>query len=141
MSCLVSARVRRRRRPRAVAVGHPAGRDHPAAEWPGVASLSIKELDRKPSSCPFLFTWNGKRFEFVTDFMGGGEMGDWEGPASAISRIPVEYVRIRGDQLKPRDGRFEFRVTNELEETLFVDRFGCWRWRTRATSRSFPTKA
>ncbi|HSE97075.1 MAG TPA: hypothetical protein VLD57_02320, partial [Blastocatellia bacterium] len=33
-----------------------------------------------------------------------------------------EYVRIRGDQLKPRDGRYEIRVTNELEEALFVDR-------------------
>ena len=31
-------------------------------------------------------------------------------------------MRIRGDQLKPRDGRYELRVTNELEEALFVDR-------------------
>ena len=35
---------------------------------------------------------------------------------------PDEYVRIRGDQLRPRDGRYELRVTNELEEALFVDR-------------------
>ena len=31
-------------------------------------------------------------------------------------------MRIRGDQLQPRDGRYELRVTNELEEALFVDR-------------------
>ena len=31
-------------------------------------------------------------------------------------------MRIRGDQLKPRDGRYELRVTNELEEAMFVDR-------------------
>ena len=42
--------------------------------------MTVTELDRKPSSCPFLFTWNGTRFEFVTDFMGGGEMGDWVAP-------------------------------------------------------------
>src|SRR6185369_5646432 len=36
---------------------------------------------------------------------------------------PVEYVRIRGDQLKERNGRYELRVTNELEEALFVDQF------------------
>ncbi|MEJ7711842.1 MAG: hypothetical protein WKF84_18725 [Pyrinomonadaceae bacterium] len=49
-------------------------------------SLNVIEVDRKPSSCPFLYTWNGERFEFVTDFMGGGEMGAWLGPESGIIR-------------------------------------------------------
>jgi hypothetical protein len=90
----------------------------------GVApgALKVEELDRKPSSCPFLYTWNGERFEFVTDFMGGGEMGDWLAPGVYNTPDPDEYVRIRGDQLKERDGRYELRVTNELEEALFVDR-------------------
>ena len=84
--------------------------------------LPITELDRKPSSCPFLYTWNGTRFEFVTDFMGGGELGYWLGPGEWEQPDPDEYVRIRGDQLQARDGRYELRVTNELEETMFVDR-------------------
>jgi tetratricopeptide (TPR) repeat protein len=84
--------------------------------------LAIRELDRKPSSCPYLFTWNGERFEFVTDFLGGGEMGYLHSPGVFNVPDPVEYVRIRADQLKPRDDRFEIRVTNELEEALFVDR-------------------
>jgi tetratricopeptide (TPR) repeat protein len=85
-------------------------------------ALKVTELDRKPSSCPFLYTWNGSRFEFVTDFMGGGEMGDWVAPGVFNTPDPDEYVRIRGDQLKPLDGRYELRVTNELEEVLYVDR-------------------
>ncbi|HYG81272.1 MAG TPA: hypothetical protein VD861_12830, partial [Pyrinomonadaceae bacterium] len=85
-------------------------------------TLPVNELDRKPSSCPYLYAWNGERFEFVTDFMGGGEMGYWEAPGHYNTPDPVEYVRIRGDQLKERDGRFELRVTNELEEVLYVDR-------------------
>jgi Tfp pilus assembly protein PilF len=85
-------------------------------------SLAFTELDRKPSSCPYLYTWNGENFEFVTDFMGGGEMGYLHAPGVRSVPDPVEYVRIRGDQLKPRDGRYELRVTNELEEALFVDR-------------------
>ena len=85
-------------------------------------SITVTELDRKPSSCPFLFTWNGTRFEFVTDFMGGGEMGGWAGPAAWNQPDPDEYVRIDGDRLQPRDGRYELRITNELEEALFVDR-------------------
>ena len=83
----------------------------------------VTELDRKPSSCPFLFTWNGTRFEFVTDFMGGGEMGYWEAPGAWNTPDPDEYVRISRRSAAPaKDGRYELRVTNELEEALFVDR-------------------
>jgi hypothetical protein len=92
------------------------------ASRPAGAVFLIKELDRKPSSCPFLYAWNGSRFEFVTDFMGGGEMGYWEGPGLFNHPDPDEYVRIRADQLRARDGRYELRVTNELEEALFLDR-------------------
>jgi cytochrome c-type biogenesis protein CcmH/NrfG len=88
-----------------------------------LATLAVTELDRKPSSCPYLYTWNGERFEFLTDFMGGGEMGYLEEPGRHNTPDPVEYVRIRGDQLKERAGRFELRVTNELEEALFADQF------------------
>jgi hypothetical protein len=86
------------------------------------AALTVKELDRKPSSCPYLYAWNGRAFAFITDFMGGGEMGYWEGPGEYNHPDPDEYVRLSDDQLRPRDGRLELRVTNELEEALFVDR-------------------
>ena len=86
------------------------------------AVLPVTELDKKPSSCPYLYTWNGERFEFVTDFMGGGEMGYQESPGHFNTPDPDEYVRIRGDQLKERNGRYEIRMTNELEEVLYVDR-------------------
>jgi Flp pilus assembly protein TadD len=93
-----------------------------SASRPSVVAFLIKELDRKPSSCPFLYAWNGNRFEFVTDFLGGGEMGYWHGPGHYNVPDPDEYVRIREDQLRPRDGRYELRVTNELEEAVFLDR-------------------
>jgi Flp pilus assembly protein TadD len=135
----------KREKPDAVRVLWPAGIVQAETEFtarPGIAnliSLKIIELDRKPSSCPYLYTWNGERFEFVTDFMGGGEMGYLEEPGVSEFRQvgiatgsrrapryntpdPDEYVRIRGDQLKERDGRYELRVTNELEESMFVDR-------------------
>lgn len=86
------------------------------------AVVTVVELNRKPSSCPFLYTWNGSRFEFVTDFMGGGEMGAWVGPGLWNVADPDEYVRIGPDQLRPRNGRYELRVTNELEEAVFIDR-------------------
>jgi cytochrome c-type biogenesis protein CcmH/NrfG len=97
-----------------------AGRSE-AAKTASALTLSVTELDRKPSSCPYLYVWNGERFEFVTDFLGGGEMGHLEAPGTYNAPDPDEYVRIRGDLLKERNGRYELRVTNELEEALFVD--------------------
>ncbi|HYJ84662.1 MAG TPA: FG-GAP-like repeat-containing protein, partial [Pyrinomonadaceae bacterium] len=88
-----------------------------------LVTLDVTELDRKPSSCPYLYAWNGERFEFITDFMGGGEMGHLEEPGRFNKPDPDEYVRIRGDQLKERNGRYELRVTNELEEAVFADQF------------------
>jgi hypothetical protein len=84
--------------------------------------LKIEELDRKPSSCPYLYTWNGERFEFVTDFLGSGEMGIGKKRARIITRFD-ELVRITSDQLKPKNGKYEIRVTNELEEVLFLEPF------------------
>ena len=86
------------------------------------AALDVTELDRKPSSCPYLYAWNGERFAFLSDFLGGGEMGYWLGPGVRNVPDPEEYVRIRGDQLRAKDGRYELRVTNELEEVLYLDR-------------------
>ena len=83
--------------------------------------FKIQELDRKPSSCPYLYTWNGEKFEFITDFLGGGEMGDWQSAGVYNSPNPGEFVRITSDQLKPKNGRYEIRITNELEEVLFLD--------------------
>src|SRR3989440_13027907 len=95
-------------------------RSTPARVEPG--TLKVTELDRKPSSCPYLYAWDGERFRFITDFIGRGEMGYLEEPGRYNTPDPVEYVRIRGDQLKERGGRYELRVTDELEETMFVDR-------------------
>jgi Flp pilus assembly protein TadD len=89
---------------------------------PLTGTIKVEELDRKPSSCPFLFTWNGERFEFLTDFLGGGEMGYWLAPGLRNTPDPDEYVRIPGRRLAPRNGRLDLRVTNELEEAVFLDR-------------------
>ena len=112
-------------------LGRRASADVVRAIWPsGILQaetagdgrvLAVNELDRKPSSCPYLYTWDGSRFTFVTDFMGGGEIGYWMGPGVWNTPDPDEYVRIPPDRLRPRDGRYELRVTNELEEALFVD--------------------
>lgn len=82
---------------------------------------TIEELDRKGTSCPILYAWNGSEYSFVTDFLGGCAIGLRE-PGNNWS-IPDtdEYVLVRGEQLKPRDGVYSLRMNNQLEEVIFFD--------------------
>jgi len=105
----------------AVRVLWPSGILQTETPLAGSTRIAVAELDRKPSSCPFLYTWNGDKFTFVTDFMGGGEMGYLESPGVYNVADPDEYVRITDAQLRERNGRYDLRVTNELEEVLYVD--------------------
>jgi Flp pilus assembly protein TadD len=107
----------------AVRVLWPAGIVQAETEIATGKTLAVTELDRKPSSCPYLYVWDGRQFRFVTDFMGGGEMGHLDAPGVFNTPDPDEYVRIPGDMLKEHNGRYELRVTNELEEAVFFDRF------------------
>lgn len=110
-----------RRAADAVRVLWPAGIVQAELDPPAGRPLVVTELNRKPSSCPYLFTWNGSRFEFVTDFLGGGEFGYWAAPGVRNQPDSDEYVRIPPGALQSRDGRYELRITNELEEVLYLD--------------------
>jgi len=83
---------------------------------------TVEELDRKGSSCPILYAWDGERFGFVTDFLGGAAIGSRVSATAFNQPDTDEYVKVRGDQLRPRDGRLEVRMVNQLEEVIFVDR-------------------
>ncbi|HLL99477.1 MAG TPA: FG-GAP-like repeat-containing protein [Pyrinomonadaceae bacterium] len=116
----------KREKPDAVRVIWTSGVVQAEVEFPEKTAknfqpFKIEELDRKPSSCPYLYAWNGEKFEFVTDFLGGGEMGNWQSAGAYHYPDSDEYVRITSEQLKPKNGRYEIRVTNELEEVLFLD--------------------
>src|SRR5262245_21538987 len=81
----------------------------------------IQELDRKGTSCPLLYTWNGKKYEFVTDFLGGCAIGYLLAPGKYNPPDTDDSVRVKEAELKPRDGRYSLRMNNQLEEALFID--------------------
>ena len=83
---------------------------------------SISETQRKISSCPVLFAWNGERFEFVTDFAGVGGLGYFSASGVSAPAQVLEHVKIEPHQLCVKDGFYELRVTEPMEETAYVDR-------------------
>jgi hypothetical protein len=60
----------------------------------GDKQQNFLEIDRRGSSCPTLFVWNGERYEFVADMLGAGVVGHWIGPNQRDIPRPVEYIKI-----------------------------------------------
>jgi tetratricopeptide (TPR) repeat protein len=81
----------------------------------------IKEAQRLSGSCPMIFTWDGSRFEFITDVLGVAPLGASSGDGQYFPVDHDEYVSIPGAKLKPRDGTYEVRVTEELHEVSYID--------------------
>ncbi|MBI1951618.1 MAG: VCBS repeat-containing protein [Acidobacteria bacterium] len=79
------------------------------------------ELDRKGSSCPLLFAWNGRKYGFVTDFLGVGGLGLWTAPGVYGTPRPEEYVKIGPDELLPTDGAYRIQLLENLEEITYLD--------------------
>jgi tetratricopeptide (TPR) repeat protein len=92
------------------------------AEFDKKADEEVGVLQRLTGSCPFLFTWGGRVMQFVADFMWGTPLGMYvNAQAKGGFAQTEEWVKIRGDQLVPRDGRYDVRVTADLWETHFFD--------------------
>jgi tetratricopeptide (TPR) repeat protein len=60
------------------------------------------EIDRRGSSCPTLFVWNGERYEFVADMLGAGVVGHWVGPNQRDIPRPVEWIKIDRNMIREK---------------------------------------
>jgi Tfp pilus assembly protein PilF/predicted secreted protein len=78
-------------------------------------------------SCPFLYAWDGQKFEFVTDVLWksalGMPLGIMSGePVYAFPNSADEFLKISGSQLKEKDGYYTIQLTEELWETPYFDK-------------------
>jgi ASPIC/UnbV protein/VCBS repeat protein len=87
----------------------------------------IEELQRKASSCPVLFAWDGERFACVTDFLGVGGLGFLVAPGVFGPPDPDENVAIPFP-LARKEGMFELRIAEPLEEVTYADAFSLLVW-------------
>ena len=84
-------------------------------------SHQISENDRRGSSCPILFAWNGARYEFISDLIGPGIVGHWVAPGERNTPDPTEYVKVSGHSLRAQQGRLSLRLQEPMEEVVYLD--------------------
>lgn len=82
---------------------------------------SVTELDRRGSSCPVLFSWNGREYEFIADMIGPGVVGHWVAPGERDVPDPDEYLKVPARSVKERNGLLSFRFMEPMEETVYLD--------------------
>lgn len=86
------------------------------------ANQVVIEEQSLKGSCPYLYAWNGERFEFVTDVLWRSALG-----MSIMSGVlghhgtADDYFKISGEQFVPREGEYVLQFTEELWETAYFD--------------------
>src|SRR5882724_3440915 len=82
---------------------------------------AIAELDRRGSSCPILFSWNGNEYEFIADMIGPGVVGHWVAPGERDVPDPDEYLKVSARSAREKNGLLSFRFMEPMEETVYLD--------------------
>ena len=98
----------------------PTGVLQDELDAPARATLRVEELDRKGSSCPILYAWDGARMRFQADMIGAGVIGQWAGPGARNVPDPDEYFLVDG-AVADDEGRLRFALVEQMEEVTYLD--------------------
>ena len=117
--------------PLSVGLGGATKADYIALEWSdGVTQTEIDlapglheidEVQRQLASCPVIFAWNGSEYAFVSDVLGVGGLGFFTRPGETAPPRPFERYLLRDDQLRARDGIYQIKLTEPMEENAYLD--------------------
>jgi len=99
----------------------PTGVLQDEIDIPQKTVLAYKEADRRGSSCPVLFVWDGQKYKFVTDVIGAGVVGHWFTPRRRNIPNPSEWVKVDGDDVTPVNGKVSVRFMEPMEEVNYID--------------------
>ena len=93
------------------------------AEFALKPDQSVLAEQRLKGSCPFLFTWDGHSMRFLKDVAPMSAPLGAHISSEALEPIQQteQWFKIDGDQLAPRDGYYDLRLTNEYWETYYID--------------------
>ncbi|NQU55377.1 MAG: CRTAC1 family protein, partial [Bacteroidetes bacterium] len=90
------------------------------------ADQALIEAQTLKGSCPFLYTWNGKEYVFARDIIWRSALGMPLGIMGGTTKYGFadasdDYIKIPGELLKPKDGKYSVQLTSELWETIYID--------------------
>jgi tetratricopeptide (TPR) repeat protein len=114
----------------------PTGVPQDEIDVPTKPVVTFTEADRRGSSCPVLFAWNGKRFGLITDTIGAAVIGHWFTPTRRNLTRPEEWIKVEGSQLAVDHGRLSLRFAEPMEEVNYIDQL-----RLRAIDHPEDTEA
>ena len=99
----------------------PTGVLQDEIDLPHQPVIAMKEADRRGSSCPVLFAWDGHKYKLVTDVIGAGVVGHWFTPTRRNTPNPGEWIKVDGAQLAPVNGKLSLRFMEPMEEVNYID--------------------
>lgn len=85
------------------------------------SNQTIWEGQKLLGSCPYLYTWNGEKFVFVTDLLWASPIGLQNPAGELVPSRPWEYLKIPGEALQAKDGTYALQITEELWEIAYFD--------------------
>jgi Flp pilus assembly protein TadD len=80
-----------------------------------------EEAQRLSGSCPMIWSWNGREFEYITDVLGVAPLGASSGDGQYFPVDHDEIIQIGSESLRPKNGEYEIRITEELSEVAYLD--------------------
>ena len=101
--------------------------------------LLLEELDRKGTSCPIVYVWNGAEYQYITDILGGAIISYLISPGEYYYPDTDEYIKIpvpiprpsrqqtvdsrQGTSPYPhKGGYYSIQFANHLEEVIYLDK-------------------
>jgi tetratricopeptide (TPR) repeat protein len=99
----------------------PTGVLQDEIDLPQQRVVAMKEADRRGSSCPVLFVWDGHRYKFVTDVIGAGVVGHWFTPARRNIPNPGEWIKVDSSNVALVNGKVSLRFMEPMEEVNYID--------------------
>ena len=85
------------------------------------AKQRILEKQILKGSCPFLYVYDGEKYQFVTDLL-------WRAPLGLVTSMGFvapdetkDFIKIPRTQIQPKSGKYSIQITEELWETAYFD--------------------
>lgn len=119
-----------------IGVGNRTELDVVGLRWPtGITQNQLNvRVGKKPflaflerpglgESCPFVYAYDGEQFNFITDILDTTPLGVSLAPGVPFIPNHREAILISGQHLKPERGLLSLRITQELQEITYLDKF------------------